>query len=156
MVSWILAALIVIPIVEIAVLIKVGGLLGVWPTVALVVATAMAGTVLLRLQGLATLFRVQASLREGRFPIAEVFDGMCLLVAGALLLTPGFVTDLLGLLLFVPALRVMLREFLARRLIAAGKVRVHTAGPEPGPGTPPGSPPVIEGDYEDVTPDRRR
>ena len=103
-----------VPIVEIAVFIEVGGRLGLWPTLATVILTAMAGTALLRQQGLATLQRVHESLEANRFPMAEVFDGLCLLVAGALLLTPGFVTDAAGLLLFVPAVRGALRRAFGR------------------------------------------
>ena len=90
--------LLVVPIVEIALFIKVGGLIGVWPTIGIVIATALAGAALLRRQGLATLRSARASLADNRFPIDEVFDGLCLAVAGALLLTPGFFTDAVGLL----------------------------------------------------------
>lgn len=142
-----LLVLIATPIVEIGVFIEVGGEIGLWPTLAIVIATAAAGTWLLRLQGLSTLRRAQESMARNALPLNEVFDGLCLLVAGALLLTPGFVTDGLGLALFVPAFRRALRSLLHRWLVRSGRINVTFDGREPdncgGP--------VIEGDYDDVT-----
>lgn len=103
-----------VPLLEIAVFIQVGDVIGLWPTLAIVVLTAVAGVYLLRLQGTATLMKAQASMQRGELPLAEVFDGACLLIAGALLLVPGFVTDSLGAVLFVPAVRRALRRFLGR------------------------------------------
>jgi UPF0716 protein FxsA len=150
------AAFVGIPIIEIAVFISVGGRIGLWPTLAIIVATAAAGSWLLRIQGLATLQRAQATFQRGEVPVAEVFDGLCLLLAGALLLTPGFVTDTIGFLLFLPPIR----HFLARRawqtLSARGGVHIHTTGgAEPGPHPQDGSgPTVIEGEFEEVGPDK--
>ena len=138
-----LLAMIGVPILEVAVFIKVGEGVGVGPTIAAVIATALAGTALLRHQGLATLRRAQESLQMGRFPVSEVFDGLCLLVAGALLLTPGFVTDAVGLMLFVPAFR----GILGRRL----RPYVASRGPRHanGGGT------IIDGEYDHVEPEDR-
>ena len=97
-----LAAFILVPLIEIAVFIKVGGWIGLWPTLALIVLTAVLGTWQLRAQGIATLARARSQMERGVMPARELFDGLCLLVAGALLLTPGFVTDAMGGLLFVP------------------------------------------------------
>ena len=135
-----------VPIVEIALFIEVGGLIGFWSTIGVVVLTALAGTTLLRLQGLATLKKAQASLKQNRFPMDEVFDGLCLAVAGALLLTPGFFTDGIGLVLFLPPLRNFLRHQIARILAERGHVKVQTTGLNRGPG------PVIDGEFEDITP----
>jgi UPF0716 protein FxsA len=129
-------AFIGVPILEIAVFIEVGGRIGLGPTMAVVVATALAGAALLRHQGLATLNRARQSLAESRMPIAEVFDGLCLIFAGGLLLTPGFVTDSVGLLLFVPGLRAVLRALISRRLVAQPR--------------PPNGGPVIEGEFQRV------
>ena len=146
-----LLAMIGVPIVEIAVFIEVGGRLGLWPTLATIILTAMAGTALLRQQGLATLQRVRESLEANRFPLAEVFDGLCLLVAGALLLTPGFVTDAAGLLLFVPAVRVALRQAFGRYLVASGRLDGWTD--KPGPfASGGGGNTVIDGEYHEVPP----
>ena len=140
-----------VPIIEIAVFIEVGGRLGLWPTLATIILTAMAGTALLRRQGLATLQRVHESLEANRFPMAEVFDGLCLLVAGALLLTPGFVTDAAGLLLFVPAVRVALRQAFGRYLVASGRLDAWTN--KPGPfASGGGGNTVIDGEYHEVPP----
>ena len=92
MVGFLFILLLAVPIVEIALFIKIGGLIGLWPTIGIVIATALAGAALLRSQGLATLRSARASLAENRFPLDQVFDGLCLAVAGALLLTPGFFT----------------------------------------------------------------
>ncbi len=117
-----------IPLIEIAVFIKIGGLLGLWPTIGIVVLTAMLGAMLFRIQGLATLRQAQASLETNVFPAREVFDGFCLLVAGMLLITPGFATDSLGFLLFFPPFRHFLRRIAERHF-------VHRPWPD-APGTP--------------------
>jgi len=136
-----LAVFIAVPLLEIAVFIEVGGRIGLWPTLALVVATALAGTWLLRLQGLSTLRRARAAVGRGELPLGEVFDGACLLVAGVLLLTPGFVTDTMGLLLFLPPVRAALRRLIGRHM------KLHVVRRPTGPGTGDG---VIDGEWEEV------
>lgn len=150
----ILGLFIAVPLLEIAVFIQVGGFIGLWPTIGLVLLTAVVGTSLLRAQGLATLNRAQASMQRGEMPLREVFDGACLLVAGVLLLTPGFVTDAMGLLLFLPPVRAGLLGWVGQA-VKAGKVHVHTVGGGgAGWGPPPShGPQDIEGEYRDVTPD---
>ena len=112
-----LGAFILVPLIEIAVFIQVGGWIGLWPTLALIVLTAVLGTWQLRAQGIATLARARSQMERGVMPARELFDGLCLLVAGALLLTPGFVTDAVGGLLFVPPLRDFLRRMIGRHLL---------------------------------------
>ncbi len=148
----ILVVLIGVPIAEIAVFIQVGGWIGLWPTIAMVVLTAMIGTALLRQQGFAILMKVRESLAAGRLPLAEVFDGVCLLAAGALLLTPGFVTDAVGFLLLVPPVRAAVRLWLAAYLMSSGRVHTVSEGPAPrrDPPRPAGGPTVIEGEYEEI------
>ncbi|MBL6928766.1 MAG: FxsA family protein [Rhodospirillales bacterium] len=138
-----------VPIIEIAVFIEVGGWLGLVPTLAIVVLTAVIGTGLLRHQGFSTLARAQQHLAQGRFPMAEVFDGLCLLLAGALLLTPGFVTDAFGFLLFVPGFRAAFRGLVGRYLESSGRVNVQMGGFGQGP-TPNRDPSVIEGEFEEL------
>lgn len=150
-----LLAFIAVPLVEIGVFIEVGGWIGLWPTLAIVIVTAVAGTWLLRMQGLATLARAQGSLARQQFPVEEVFDGLCLLFAGALLLTPGFVTDTVGFLLFVPAIRHMLRQAIWRYLKSTGRVSLDLGGLGPDGGLGPGGD-VVDGDYRDVTPEAPR
>ncbi|GAA0577087.1 FxsA family protein [Caenispirillum bisanense] len=149
----ILGLFIAVPIIEIAVFIQVGGLIGLWPTIAIVVATAFAGTFLLRQQGLATLGRAQEAMARGEMPLREVFDGACLLVAGVLLLTPGFVTDTVGLLLFLPPVRAWLRKGVVPALVKSG--RVHYSATFTGdfaerPSAPPRRPYEIEGEFREV------
>lgn len=148
MAGILLMALIVVPIAEIALFIEVGGFIGFWPTMSIIILTALAGTALLRQQGVAILRKAQASLEENRFPIDVVFDGLCLLVAGALLLTPGFFTDAVGLLLFVPPVRLAIGRTLAQYLMARGSVDIGAAGSFSGPR--PGN--VIDGEFQDITP----
>src|SRR5512134_1583856 len=105
-----LVLFIVIPILEIAVFIQVGKWIGLWPTLAGIVMTALIGVALVRHQGFSVLRKAQDSVGEGRFPVAEVFDGLCLFIAGALLLIPGFLTDIVGFLLLIPPLRAWLRQ----------------------------------------------
>lgn len=115
MALYLFIAFLAVPVIEIGLFIELGGFLGVWPTLALVVLTAIAGTSLLRQQGGATLAKAQQNLNQGVIPLKEVFDAICLLVAGALLLTPGFLTDGLGACLLVPPFRDILRGWLGKK-----------------------------------------
>ncbi len=136
-----LLAFIAVPIVEIAVILRVGDAIGTWPTVALIVLTAAVGALLVRAQGFAVLRRIQDDLALGIFPAGALFEGAALLVAGVLLLTPGFVTDALGLALLVPPLRRALGRILARRAVAV------RGGAQTDDG-------VIEGEYREIPPER--
>ncbi len=110
-----------VPLVEIYVLLEVGGMIGVLPTIVLVVLTAVMGAGLIRAQGIATLGRVQQQLERGELPAVGIIEAALLLVAGALMLTPGFVTDTIGFLILVPPLRRWaIQSFLARRMAPAG------------------------------------
>lgn len=162
-----LVLFIAVPVIEIGVFIQVGGLIGLWPTLAIVILTAVAGTALLRQQGLSVMGRAQESLNRGEMPLREVFDGACLLLAGALLLTPGFVTDATGLMLFLPPVRDALRRTIVPALVKRGTIQysatysreTHTyrnteAGPFDRSGVSPrGDGPEIEGDYREINPD---
>ncbi len=110
----------VVPIIELALLIKVGGLIGTWNTVFLVMATAVAGAYMVRMEGLSVFYRLQDNLARGVFPADELLDGGMILVAGALLLTPGFFTDVLGFVLVFPLSRSLVRKrvkaYLRRRV----------------------------------------
>jgi len=94
-----------VPLIEIAILIEIGKVFGVGYTIALVIGTAALGAVLLRQQGLSTLAKVQMSMDQGELPATELVEGLMLLIAGALLLTPGLFTDAIGFLVLIPALR---------------------------------------------------
>lgn len=152
-----LAAFIVLPLIEIWVFIEIGAEIGAFSTIAVCVLTAVVGMAMLRVQGFATLMRARGQMDEGILPAKELFDGLCLLVAGAFLLTPGFVTDIFGFLLLVPAFRDFLRALVGRRLETHATVHV---GPELGGGGGGGAPrrgprggTVIEGEFEEVDPD---
>jgi len=108
---------IVVPIVELFVIIQVGEAIGVLPTIALLIADSVLGSMLMRSQGRAAWRRFNGALAEGRIPHREVLDGALVIFGGALLLTPGFVTDILGLLLLLPPTRALVRRVVARRLL---------------------------------------
>ncbi len=150
-----LLLMIVVPIGEIAVFIEAGDQFGLWPTLGVVVLTAIIGTSFLRLQGLGVLRRVQESLARGEMPVSEMFDGLCLLVAGALLLTPGFITDGVGFALLITPFRRAIAAQIAAHLMRAGRVATGSAqGPyntRPGVGPDLGGT-VIDGEFEDVSP----
>jgi UPF0716 protein FxsA len=148
-----LLAFIIVPIVEIAVIIEVGGVLGVWPTVGLIVLTAAAGTAMVRAQGFHILGRAQETLGHGQFPAEELFDGLSLMVAGILLLTPGFVTDTLGLALLIPPLRRRLAVWAWRTLLRSSHVHVSGAWHGPGPDPRPDGG-TIEGEFREIPPER--
>ncbi len=106
----------VVPFLELYVLIQVGRLVGALPTVALLLLVSAAGAWLVKREGLGVLRRAQAQLREGHVPTSELVDGVLILFAGALLVTPGFVTDAAGILLLLPPVRLALRTNARRRL----------------------------------------
>ena len=137
------ALFVVVPIIEIAVLIKMGGIIGLLPTVALVVLTATTGVWLLRLEGLSTLNEVQRHLQEGRVPGQSILEGLMLLVGGALLLTPGFVTDTIGFVCLIPILRKPLAAWLLRRILTHTTIAVTPAGNQ----APQSK--IIEGEFKD-------
>lgn len=101
--------LLVVPLVELYVLIQVGDLIGVPLTILLLIAMSIGGAWLLKREGLATWRRVRVTLAEGRMPAGELTDGAMILFGGALMLTPGFITDIFGLLLILPPTRVPLK-----------------------------------------------
>jgi UPF0716 protein FxsA len=125
---------IVVPIAEIYVIIKVGELIGILPTIALLIADALLGSLLLRQQGRAAWRRFNAAIAEGRFPGREAADGVMVAVGGTLLLAPGFITDVAGLLLLIPPTRTLIRGGMFRYL----RRRFVLVGATPGQGPPRG------------------
>lgn len=136
----------IVPLVEIYFLIQVGEVIGAGFTIALVVATAVLGAALVRSQGFSTIARVQNQLNHGELPAIEIFEGLFLLVAGALLLTPGFFTDAIGFACLTPPLR----RAVIRRALASGVLRgnVHVEGGVVRESTAQGR--VIEAEYRDL------
>src|SRR3954471_22676859 len=106
---------IVIPIAELYVILKVGDLIGTLPTVALLVADSLLGAWLLRSQGRTVWQRFQTTMQAGRIPHREVFDGVLVIFGGAFLIAPGFLTDIIGVVLLVPPTRALFRRWLIRR-----------------------------------------
>jgi UPF0716 protein FxsA len=123
---FIFAALFIgVPLLEIFLFIKVGSVIGAWPTVALVVLTALTGAAMIRQHGVATVRRARASLARDELPAYELIEGAALLIGGALLLMPGFFTDILGFLCLWP----VTRKLLLRRLTPRIQVVLNARGP---------------------------
>ena len=112
--------LLFIPILEIIVFILVGGEIGVFPTLGMILLTAIVGSILLRVQGFATLGRIQQKSQMGELPGEELVNGVMIMIAGVLLLTPGFVTDSIGFLLFFPPFRKFLWSSIASKIVVHG------------------------------------
>ncbi len=115
---------IVVPIAELFVIVEVGSLIGVWPTIALLLADALLGALLLRHQGRGAWRRFNAAIAERRFPGREVADGAMIVIGGTLLLTPGFITDVFGIVFLVPPTRAIVRRlgrgYFTRRFVMVG------------------------------------
>jgi UPF0716 protein FxsA len=147
---------IIVPLAELYVIIQVGGAIGLIPTLVLLLADALLGSMLLRHQGRAAWVRFNRALAENRLPHKEVFDGVLIIFGGALLITPGFITDIFGLILLIPPTRAIVRGItsrIVRRRMAAGATiwtvgrtqrppgqRPAPGGPGPGGGPPPRGP----------------
>ena len=141
---WLFALFVAIPLIEIALSIQVGGLIGLWPTLGIVLLTAVAGTALMRSQGAQAWSEVQRSFAEMRDPSRPLAHGVMILIAGMLLLTPGFFTDTVGLLLLIPAVRDVVMRYLARHVQVS---RAQMGGRRPEAHRPPYGDGVIDGDY---------
>jgi len=141
-----------VPITEMYLLITVGGYIGPFPTILCVMATAVIGVSLLRWQGTATLQRGMGRVSQGQLPGQEIAEGMMLAVAGALLLTPGFVTDTIGFLLLMPPVRKWLASYAGRRLTVVDLAGAGAGGFTHTPGSPRGGdrrgaePDIIDGE----------
>jgi UPF0716 protein FxsA len=142
--------LIALPFVELALLVKTGQTIGLWPTLALLVGAAVVGGAIMSRQGLTVARRTQEAVALGRPPVGPVLDGALMLLAGALLITPGFVTDAMALALLVPPIRRRVARTTVRRLVERAQLQVRaqksargaegeTAGKDAGP--------VIEGEF---------
>ena len=121
---------IVVPIAELFVIIQVGEAIGVLPTIALLIADSVLGAMLMRAQGRTAWLRFNLALSEGRMPHREVLDGALVIFGGALLLTPGFVTDIFGIVLLLPPTRALIRSVVARRVVPWLVVN-RLGGPDP-------------------------
>ncbi|HEU4738784.1 MAG TPA: FxsA family protein [Solirubrobacterales bacterium] len=146
-----IALFIVVPILELYVIIQVGQLIGVWPTLALLLADAVLGSMLLKHQGRGAWRRFNEALAARRFPGKEVADGLLIVIGGTLLLSPGFITDIFGIFLLIPPTRAIARRLLKRLTIGRFMV-VGMPGGGRGPFGPPpgdaGSRPSRDYDFE--------
>ncbi len=145
---WLFALFVAVPLIEIALFIQVGGAIGLWPTLGVVIITAVLGTWLVRAQGAMALNQLRHSFNALSDPTEPLAHGAMILFSGALLLTPGFFTDALGFALLIPPVRRAVFQYLKSRVTvqsfsmgAAGPARPH-----------PGSDDVIDGEFTDVTP----
>lgn len=155
---WLFIAFLAVPLIEIGLFIQVGGLIGLWPTLLIVVLTAIAGTALVRGQGMQAIARLKRSMNEFTDPSRPLADGAMILFAGALLLTPGFFTDACGFALLVPAVRTRVFKLLKDKVKVANfqmgqpPHHGHPGGPGPDPSGRP-TPPrdtVIDGDFQEL------
>jgi UPF0716 protein FxsA len=153
---WLLLAFIAVPLIEIGLFIEIGGWLTLWPTLAIVLATGIIGTHLVRQQGLKVLSELRSSMSQMRDPLSPLAHGALIVLAGVLLLTPGFFTDAIGFLLLVPSVRQAVITFMAARVQVAsfstGFQNASSRGPNQGPAN--GGPrygDVIDVEYSDLT-----
>jgi len=146
---WLLIAFIAVPLIEIGLFIQVGGVIGLWPTLGIVLLTAVAGSWLVRHQGSAALAQLRGSLNELRDPTEPIAHGAMILLAGALLLTPGFFTDTCGLLLLIPGVRSAVLRYLSQRVTVE---RFTVGGAEMR--RDPHRPDVIDGEFHEIDPDQ--
>ncbi|MDQ0298585.1 UPF0716 protein FxsA [Salibacterium salarium] len=123
--KWFVLLLIIVPALEIGVLILSGNTIGIWPTILLIILTGLLGAWLAKKEGLETIRTAQLQMQNGEVPSTLVIDGICILIGGTVLLTPGFITDVIGFLLLIPYTRGMLKALLQKlfnKLISSGSV----------------------------------
>ena len=138
---------IVVPFIELALFASVSESIGIWTTLSLAFLTAIIGGALVRYQGLHTIFSMRQSMNKGEMPINEIFDGFCLVAAGALLITPGFLTDGIGFALLMPPVRMGLRALIRKHTNWSVSSFDHQGGGSMRPNRPDN---IIEGDFEHI------
>ena len=130
MLGYLILLFTVVPIIELSLLIKVGQYIGVIYTLAIVIITGVVGAFLAKLQGLLTLRRIQDDINQGIMPADKLFDGVLILCSGLLLLTPGFITDLIGFMGLIPVTRKLIKRWLSRKvknMVSEGRVVTFTS-----------------------------
>ncbi len=146
---WLFVIFVAVPLIEIALFIQVGGAIGLWPTLLIVVLTAIAGSWLMRAQGLAALTNIRSSFSDLRDPTEPLAHGAMILFAGAMLLTPGFFTDTLGFLMLIPPVRAAAFRYLRTRIKVQSFATRSESRPEPRDEG------VIDAEFHEVPPDQR-
>ncbi|OWU85975.1 exlusion protein FxsA [Oceanicola sp. 22II-s10i] len=155
---WLLLAFIAVPMIEIALFIQVGGVIGLGWTLAIVLLTAILGTWLVRAQGFQAIERIRRSINELNDPTQPLAEGAMILLAGALLLTPGFFTDAVGFSLLMPPVRHVVFGWLRRRMKGSAFVmRSSTSASRPGSPQQGGrvGPDVVDAEFTELDPDKR-
>ncbi|MGH1464053.1 MAG: FxsA family protein [Cognatishimia sp.] len=158
---WLFLAFLAVPLIEIALFIQIGGVIGLMPTLAIVILTAIAGTWLVRTQGAMAMGNLRRSFSELNDPTEPLAHGAMILIAGALLLTPGFFTDAVGFALLMPPVRLAVMRYVRKRI----KVQSFSMGPQSGgpqsraqgydPRRDSTDSDVIDGDFAEVDPDKK-
>jgi UPF0716 protein FxsA len=153
-----LLAFVAYPLLELALLIRAGQAIGFWPVLALIIGTGLLGVAILRRQGFKVIEKVSAALDEGREPVAPLADSALIFAAGSLLVSPGLISDALGVLLLIPQLRQLIRHSISARILGSSTLvvrrsRTSTTTGEPRPPSGPGK--IIEGDWERLDEDPR-
>ena len=149
---WLFLAFVGVPLIEIALFVQIGGLIGLWPTLLVVVITAMIGTFLVRTQGLMALGQLQRSFSELDDPTEPLAHGAMILIAGALLLTPGFFTDAVGFALLMPPVRVAVFRYMRSR-VTVQSFSMGSMHQEPY--RPTHHSDIIDGEFTEVDPNKR-
>lgn len=149
---WLFLAFLAVPLIEIALFIQVGGLIGLWPTLGIVILTAILGTFLVKQQGRMALNDLRRSFSELNDPTEQLASGAMILFSGALLLTPGFFTDAVGFALLAPPVRKAVYQYIRKRVTVTRFQMGPT--PQPKPHDPRQDRPsdVIEGEFTEVPP----
>lgn len=154
---WLFLAFLSVPLIEIGLFIQVGGAIGLWPTLAIVVLTAILGTWLVRTQGMMAIGNLQRSFSDLQDPTEHLAHGAMILVSGALLLTPGFFTDGVGFALLVPFVRTGIISYVRKRIsvqsftMGGQQTRANPRTHQPGFGQSD----VIDGDFHEVDPTKQ-
>lgn len=141
---------VVIPMLEITAFVYIGGAIGLWTTLGIALCTAILGGLIIKYQGFLTMESMKNALAHGKAPVTEIFDGFFLVASGALLITPGFVTDAIGFLLLFPPFRSVIRDMISKRF----KMYDMQSYP-PHNANHPHDPTIIEGDFERVDEDKK-
>lgn len=145
-------AFLMVPLIEIGLFIQIGGAIGLWPTLAVVVITAMVGTYLVKSQGRQAMAQLTGAFNELRDPSEPLAEGAMILFAGALLLTPGFFTDAVGFALLMPPVRKALYRYIAARVKVQGFAAHSQTTYSRHPGAYPGGDDIIDGEFTEVRP----
>lgn len=144
---WLFVLFVAIPIIEIGLFIQIGGFLGLWTTLGIVILTAFLGTVLVKSQGLAAMGNIRNNLNEFRDPTESLAHGAMILASGLLLLTPGFFTDAIGFALLVPPIRLAIFHAIKARINVQSFVQTGPVRNEPASET------IIDGDFSEIDDD---